>query len=86
MRWERLAGLNFELLHGIHELELVLGVLLFEGGRVDPASPFLAGPPLFRDPRKGGIGVGTSVGDRAVSVSVSVLVANLLRRSGPRRS
>ena len=41
---ERLAGLHLELLHGVHELHLVLGVLLFEGGRVDPAPPFLTLP------------------------------------------
>src|SRR4051794_6147856 len=31
MGWERLAGLDLELLHRVHELELVLAILLFEG-------------------------------------------------------
>ena len=46
VRGERLAGPGLELLHGVHELDLVVGVLLLEGGRVDPPPPLLLGPSL----------------------------------------
>ncbi len=48
MRGKGLARLDLELLHGIHEFKFVFGILLLEGGRIDPSAT------LFLDPALGG--------------------------------
>ena len=40
---EGLAGSLLESLHGVHELELVVGVLFLERGGIDSPAPLLAG-------------------------------------------
>ena len=50
VRWKHFAGSFLESLHGVHELELIVGVLFLERGGIDPLPSFLAGSPFRSNP------------------------------------